>query len=84
MLNYSTFLPKHLEVIDLSLTFAPVFFIVLDLRLTKVWVTAVTLFICLFYFFFFRPNRNPYPFISFLMRRNVSTATKPLLTIEAM
>ena len=48
MLNYSTFLLKHLEVIDLSLTFAPVFFIVLDLRLTKVWVTAVTLFLCLY------------------------------------
>ena len=50
MLENCTFLRKGLEVCKNHRTFARVFFIVLDLRLTKVWVTAVTLFLCLISF----------------------------------
>jgi len=52
MLENCTFLRKGLEVCKNRRTFARVFFIVLDLRLTKVWVTAVTLFL------FFAQNAN--------------------------
>ena len=37
-----------------------------------------------YFLFFFLPNRKPYPFISFRMRRKVSTAIKPLLTKAAI
>ena len=64
MLENCTFLRKGLEVCKNRRTFARVFFIVLDLRLTKVWVTAVTLFL--------------YSLLSFALAKQVSVAFNQL------
>ena len=45
-LKFKNFLGKNPWNIEINPYLCTVFFIVLDLRLTKVWVTAVTLFLC--------------------------------------
>jgi len=44
--KFGYFLGKNPWNIEINPYLCTVFFIVLDLRLTKVWVTAVTLFLC--------------------------------------